>query len=64
MLKIHRNLYDAEQNANAPAKKETHEVKSEQKAVVQTEAISPGTEVEKPVKEKTKKRKKAKKEEV
>ncbi len=64
MLKIHRNLYDAEQNVNAPVKTETHEVKSEQGAVEQTEAVSPESEAKKAVKEKPRKKKKAKKEEV
>lgn len=62
MLRIHRNLYDAEQSANAPVKTETHEVKPEKTDVVPV--VAPESETTKLVKEKTKKRKKAKKEEV
>ncbi len=50
MLKIHRNLYDAEQNADAVVKTEIHEDKNN--------AVAEKKPVEK------KKRKKAKKEEV
>lgn len=50
MLKIHRNLYDAEQNTDAVVKTEVHEVKT----YAEPE--------EKPIEKK--KRKKARKEEV
>jgi len=63
MFKVHRNLYDAQENGKE-VKIETHEVKSEPKIVETVRAVAQESEAEKPVKSGGKKRKKAKKEEV
>lgn len=62
MFKVHRNLYDAQENGKE-VKIETHEVKSEPKIVETVRTVAQESEAEKPVKS-GKKRKKAKKEEV
>ena len=59
MIKIHRNLYDAQENGKE-VKIEKHEVKSEKTGIIPTNSVAP--EEPKPVK--AKKKKKAKKEEV
>ena len=62
MFKVYKNLFDAEP-VNAPVKTETHEVKSEPESVARSNTDFPEIKAEKP-KEKTRKKKKTKKEEV
>lgn len=61
MIKIHRNLYNAQEKGKE-VKIEKHEVKSEKTDLIPTNSIAQESEAPKPVK--AKKKKKAKKEEV
>lgn len=62
MIKIHRNLYDAQENGKE-VKIKKHEVKSEKTDLIQNHSVAQESEAPKPVK-KAKKKKKGKKEEV